>query len=48
MTITTTTLSRAAGVAAVVGGLLFIGVQIGPPHLDAPSPPRPTGRSARQ
>jgi len=35
MTITTTTLSRAAGVAAVVAGLLFIGVQIGHPHLDA-------------
>ena len=28
MTITTTTLTRAAGVAAVVGGLLYIGVQI--------------------
>ncbi len=35
MTITTTTLSRAAGVAAVLAGLLFIGVQIGHPHLDA-------------
>ncbi len=34
MSITTTTLTRAAGVAAVVGGLLYIGVQINHPHLD--------------
>jgi hypothetical protein len=34
MTITTTTLTRAAGVAAAVGGLLYIGVQINHPHLD--------------
>ena len=34
MTITTTKLTRAAGVAAVVGGLLFIGVQIKHPQLD--------------
>jgi len=34
MTITTTTLTRAAGVAAVVGGLLYIAVQINHPHLD--------------
>lgn len=34
MTITTTTLSRAAGVAAAVAGLLFIAVQIKHPHLD--------------
>src|SRR5665647_570846 len=34
MTITTTALTRAAGVAAVVGGLLYIGVQINHPHLD--------------
>jgi hypothetical protein len=34
MTITTTSLTRAAGVAAVVGGLLYIGVQINHPHLD--------------
>ena len=33
-TITTTTLIRAAGVAAVVGGLLYIGVQIKHPNLD--------------
>jgi hypothetical protein len=33
MTITTTTLTRAAGAAAVVGGLLYIGVQINHPHL---------------
>ncbi|MGV8966531.1 MAG: hypothetical protein ACOH2F_09640 [Cellulomonas sp.] len=34
MTITTTHLTRAAAVAAVVGGLLYIGVQINHPHLD--------------
>jgi hypothetical protein len=34
MTITTTTLTRATGVAAVVGGLLYIGVQIRHPNLD--------------
>ncbi|CAN5289947.1 hypothetical protein BH11ACT1_BH11ACT1_02290 [soil metagenome] len=34
MTVTTTTLTRAAGVAAVIGGLLYIGVQINHPHLD--------------
>lgn len=35
MTITPTTLTRAAGVAAAAAGLLFIGVQINHPHLDA-------------
>ncbi len=35
MTITTTKLTRAAGLAAVAGGLLFIGVQVNHPHLDA-------------
>ncbi len=35
MTITTTTLTRAAGLSAVVGGLLFIAVQVKHPHLDA-------------
>jgi len=34
MTITTTNLTRAAGVAAVVGGLLFVAVQIKHPNLD--------------
>ena len=34
MTITTTPLTRAAGVAAVVGGLLYLGVQINHPNLD--------------
>jgi len=34
MTITTTKLTRAAGVAAAVAGLLFIAVQINHPHLD--------------
>jgi hypothetical protein len=37
MTITPTTLTRAAGAAAVASGLIFIGVQIGHPHLDATS-----------
>ena len=32
--ITTTALTRAAGLSAVAGGLLFLGVQIGHPHLD--------------
>ena len=35
MTITTTTLTRAAGLSAVAAGLLFIAVQINHPHLDA-------------
>ena len=35
MTITTTKLTRAAGLAAVAGGLLFIAVQLKHPHLDA-------------
>jgi hypothetical protein len=35
MTITATTLTRAAGLAAVAGGLLFIAVQFKHPHLDA-------------
>ena len=35
MTITTTKLTRAAGLSAVVGGLLFIAVQINHPILDA-------------
>src|SRR3954462_13963850 len=37
MTITTTTLFRLAGVAAVSAGLIFIGVQINHPYLDATS-----------
>jgi hypothetical protein len=37
MTITPTTLFRAAGVAAVVAGLIFIGVQINHPHSDVTS-----------
>ena len=36
MTITTSTLTKAAAVAAMVGGLLFIAVQIKHPLLDAP------------
>jgi hypothetical protein len=36
MTVTTTTLTRAAAVAAMAGGLLFIAVQIKHPLLDAP------------
>jgi hypothetical protein len=34
MAITTTTLTRAAGVSGVAGGLLFLAVQINHPHLD--------------
>jgi hypothetical protein len=34
MTITTTKLTRAAGLSAVVGGLLYVAVQIKHPHLD--------------
>jgi len=37
MTITTRKLTRAAGLAAVAAGLLFIGVQINHPRLDATS-----------
>jgi hypothetical protein len=37
MTITPTTLTRAAGVAAALSGTIFIGVQLGHPHLDAGS-----------
>ena len=36
MTITTTTLTRAAALAAIAGGLLYIAVQINHPPLDAP------------
>ena len=35
MSITTTRLTRGAGLSAVAAGLLFIGVQINHPHLDA-------------
>jgi len=37
MTITPTTLGRSAGIAAAAAGLIFIGVQINHPHLDATS-----------
>src|SRR5687768_16886332 len=37
MTITPTTLTRGAGAAAVAAGAIFIGVNIGHPHLDATS-----------
>src|SRR4051794_4359940 len=37
MTITTTTLFRVAGVAAILAGLIFIGVQINHPYLNATS-----------
>ncbi|MGH3345909.1 MAG: hypothetical protein ACRDO4_02905 [Nocardioides sp.] len=37
MTITSTTLTKAAGAAAVAAGLAFIGVQVGHPHMDAAS-----------
>lgn len=35
MTVTTTKLTRAAGLAAVAAGVIFIGVQVHHPHLDA-------------
>jgi hypothetical protein len=37
MTTTPTTLTKAAGIAAAAAGLIFIGVQINHPHLDATS-----------
>ena len=37
MTITPTTLTRVAGVAAAAAGAIFVGVQIGHPHLDVDS-----------
>jgi hypothetical protein len=37
MSITATTLTRVTGAAAVAAGVLFIGVQIGHPHLDVAS-----------
>ena len=37
MTVTTTGLTRAAAVCATAAGAIFIGVQIGHPHLDATS-----------
>lgn len=37
MTVTPTTLTRAAGAAAVTAGALFIGINIGHPHMDATS-----------
>jgi hypothetical protein len=37
MTITATTLTRAAGIAAAAAGALFIGIQVGHPELDAAS-----------
>lgn len=37
MTVTPTSLTRAAAVAAVAAGAIFIGVQVGHPHLDLSS-----------
>jgi len=37
MTVTTTRLTQAAGVAAAAAGALFIGIQLGHPHLDVAS-----------
>ena len=53
MTITPTTLFRAAGLAAVAAGLIFIGVQINHPHSDVASVtcdcgPRSTASAARR
>ena len=47
MTITTTTLTRAAGLSAVAAGLLFCAVQIGHPMWTSPSSPQRSGRSAK-
>jgi hypothetical protein len=37
MTVTATSLTRAAGAAAVAAGVMFIGIQVGHPELDATS-----------
>lgn len=37
MAINTTTLTRAAALSAIAGGAIFIGVQIGHPHMDVES-----------
>jgi hypothetical protein len=37
MTVSSSSLTRAAGAAAVAAGLIFIGVQLGHPHLDVDS-----------
>ena len=37
MTVTTTGLTRAAGISAAAAGLIFVGVQINHPHLDVSS-----------
>jgi hypothetical protein len=42
MTLTTTKLTRAAGLCAVAAGLVFIGVQINHPPLDVTFVTRPT------
>ena len=53
MTITTTTLTPAAGLSAVAAGLMFIAVQINHPVVDlalvstTDSSVRPNGRSGR-
>ncbi|OJY49643.1 hypothetical protein [Pseudonocardia sp. 73-21] len=47
MTVSTTTLTRAAGLAAVVAGLLFVAVQINHPHLD-PTFVTTTGYAVRE
>jgi hypothetical protein len=46
MTITANALTRAAGVAAVAAGVIFIGVQIGHPQLNATTSPQPMSTSA--
>ena len=42
MTVTTTSLTRAAGVAAAAAGAIFVGVQIGHPQLTSPPSRRQT------
>ena len=48
MTITITTLTRAAGVAAVVGGCCTSASRLSTPTWTSPLSPRPSGRSARR
>ena len=47
MQITTTKLTRAAGLAAVASGALFIAVQVRHPEITSTSSPPRSGRCAR-
>ena len=46
MTVTTTSLTRAAGLSAAVAGLIFCTVQINHPPMEVASSPPPSGSSA--